>query len=52
LLAPIVVAFPELVTSPVKLAFVVTVAAFPPILKLATGVVEVTTNGAVPVSYR
>ena len=28
---------------------VVAVAAFPPILKLATGVVEVTTNGAVPV---
>jgi hypothetical protein len=32
------------------LALVVTVAAFPPILKLATGVVDVTTNGAVPVA--
>ena len=59
---PITVAFgtvatlPTDVTSPVKLALVVTdpavvaVAAFPPILKLATGVVEVTTNGAVPMA--
>jgi len=52
----IVVTFPNEVTSPVKLALVVTVdavvavAAFPPILKLATGVVEVTTKGAVPVA--
>lgn len=42
--------------GPVKLALVVTpdakvaVAALPPILKLATGVVDVTTNGAVPVA--
>lgn len=39
--------------GPVKLALVVTlvaVAAFPPILRLATGVVEVTVNGAVPVA--
>jgi len=54
--AAIVVTFPNEVTSPVKLALVVTVdavvavAAFPPILKLATGVVEVTTKGAVPVA--
>ena len=41
---------PELVIGPVKLALVVTVAALPPILKLATGVVEVTTNGAVPIA--
>ena len=46
----IAVALPVLVTTPVKLAFVVTVAAFPPIFKLATGVVDVTTNGAVPVA--
>jgi hypothetical protein len=45
-----VVAFPTEVTGPVKFAFVVTVAALPPILKLATGVVDVTTNGAVPVA--
>jgi len=47
------------VIGPVKFAFVVTVpavvadvavAAFPPILKLATGVVEVIVNGAVPVT--
>ena len=44
------VALPEEVTSPVRLALVVTVAALPPILKLATGVVEVTINGAVPVA--
>ena len=48
-LLAIVVEFPLLVTSPDKLALVVTVAAFPPILKFATGVVEVTVNGAVPV---
>jgi hypothetical protein len=46
----------RLVTSPVKLALVVTlaakvaVAALPPILKFATGVEEATTNGAVPVT--
>ena len=46
----------KLVTSPLKLALVVTfeakvaVAALPPIFKFATGVVEVTTNGAVPVT--
>ena len=45
-----VVVFPEEVTSPVKSALVVTVAAFPPMFKLATGVVEVTTSGAVPVA--
>ena len=45
-----VVAFPTEVTGPVKIALVVTVAALPPILKLATGVVDVTTNGAVPVA--
>ena len=50
LILPTVVAFPTLVTSPVKFALVVTVAALPPILKLATGVVEVTTNGAVPIA--
>ena len=48
--APMVVALPVLVISPVKLAFVVTVAAFPSIFKLATGVVEVTEKGAVPVA--
>jgi len=48
------VALPTLVIGPVRLALVVTVdanvavAAFPPILRLATGVVEVTTSGAVP----
>jgi hypothetical protein len=48
------VALPTLVIGPVKFAFVVTVdakvavAALPPMLRLATGVVEVTTNGAVP----
>ena len=36
--------------GPVKFAFVVTDAAFPPILKLATGVVDATVNGAVPVA--
>ena len=41
---------PEEVTSPVRLALVVTVAAFPPIFKLATGVVEVTISGEVPVA--
>jgi len=51
-----VVALPTLVTIPVKLALVVTVeanvavAALPPILRLSTGVVDVTTNGAVPVA--
>ena len=35
---------------PVKPAAVVAVAAFPPILKFATGVVDDTTNGAVPVA--
>jgi len=45
-----VVALPTLVTIPVRFALVVTVAAFPPILKLATGVVEFTTSGAVPVA--
>jgi hypothetical protein len=50
------VALPTLVIGPVKLALVVTVpavvavAAFPPIFKLATGVVEVTINGAVPIA--
>ena len=34
------------VTSPVRFALVVTVAAFPPILKFATGVVETTVIGA------
>ncbi len=46
------VALPTEVIGPVKLALVVTdvaVAAFPPMLKFATGVVEVTVNGAVPV---
>src|ERR1017187_6613729 len=43
-------ALPTLVTIPVRLASVVTVAALPPILKLATGVVEVITHGAVPVA--
>jgi len=47
------------VIGPVKFALVVTlvdvvakvaVAAFPPILRLATGVVEVTVNGAVPMA--
>jgi len=55
----VLVAFPTEVITPVKFAFVVTVpavvadvavAAFPPILKLATGVVEATVNGAVPVA--
>lgn len=41
---------PKEVTMPIKFAFVVTVEAFPPILKFATGVVDVTTNGAVPVA--
>ncbi len=50
LLVPMVVTLPSLVTSPVKSALVVTVAAFPPIFKFATGVVEVTTNGGVPVA--
>ena len=45
-----VVELPILVTIPVRFALVVTVAAFPPILKLATGVVEFTTSGAVPVA--
>ena len=36
--------------GPVKFALVVTDAAVPPILKLATGVVEATVNGAVPVA--
>ena len=45
--------------GPVKFAFVVTfvalvakvaVAAFPPMLKFATGVVDATVNGAVPVA--
>ena len=50
------VTLPALVIGPVRLALVVTVearvavAALPPILKLATGVVDVTTNGAVPVA--
>jgi len=51
--APVLVAFPTEVIAPVKLALVVTVvadAALPPILKLATGVVEVTVNGAVPIA--
>jgi hypothetical protein len=34
----------------VALVAVVAVAAFPPILKFATGVVDATTNGAVPVA--
>ena len=45
--------FPTDVIGPVKLALVATllaVAAFPPILKLATGVVEVTVKGAVPLA--
>lgn len=41
---------PELVIGPVRLAFVVTVAAFPPMFKFETGVVEDTENGAVPVA--
>ena len=45
----ILVAFPTEVIGPVKFAFVVTDPALPPILRLATGVVEVTVNGAVPV---
>jgi len=55
-LAAMVVVFPTEVTSPFILALVVTVdavvavAAFPPMFKLATGVVDVTTNGAVPVA--
>jgi len=55
-LLAIIVALPTEVTSPVIFALVVTVeavvavAAFPPMLKFATGVVEVTTNGAVPVA--
>jgi hypothetical protein len=44
------VTFPILVIGPVKFAFVVTVAAFPPMFKLVTGVVDVTENGAVPVA--
>ena len=53
-MAPIEVApcVPE--TSPArvpeKLVAVVAVLAFPPIFKLATGVVDVTMNGAVPVA--
>ena len=43
-------ALPTEVIGPVKFAFVVTDAAVPPILKLATGVVEATVNGAVPVA--
>ena len=42
--------FPILVIGPVKFALVVTVAALPPIFKFATGVVDVTINGAVPVA--
>ena len=45
-----VVALPVLVTMPIRFALVVTVAALPPIFKFMTGVVEVTTNGAVPVA--
>ena len=53
---------PTEVIGPVKFAFVVTlvavvavvanvaVAAFPPILRFATGVVEVTVKGAVPIA--
>ncbi len=44
------VELPTLVMGPVRLALVVTVAAFPPMLKLATGVVDVTEKGAVPVA--
>jgi hypothetical protein len=44
------VAFPTEVIGPVKFALVVTDAAVPPILKFATGVVEATVNGAVPVA--
>jgi len=50
------VALPTLVIGPVRLALVVTVdanvavAALPPILRFATGVVDVTTKGAVPVA--
>jgi hypothetical protein len=49
----ILVALPTEVIGPVKFALVVTVvavAAFPPILRLATGVEEATVNGAVPVA--
>jgi hypothetical protein len=52
----VVTLLPLLITSPVKFALVVTVeasvavAAFPPMLKLATGVVELTTKGAAPVA--
>jgi len=44
------VALPTDVIGPVRFALVVTDAAVPPILRLATGVVEVTVNGAVPVA--
>jgi len=44
------VALPTEVIGPVKFAFVVTDAAVPPILRFATGVVEATVNGAVPVA--
>ena len=47
------VTLPAEVIGPVRLALVVTlvaVAAFPPMLRLATGVVEVTVNGAVPMA--
>jgi hypothetical protein len=44
------VALPTEVMTPVKLAFVVTVPAFPPMERFVTGVVEVTENGAVPVA--
>ena len=36
--------------APERLASVVTVAAFPPIERFVTGVVEATTNGALPVT--
>jgi hypothetical protein len=38
------------VIGPVKFAFVVTDAAVPPMLRFATGVVDATVNGAVPVA--
>ena len=44
------VALPTEVIGPVKFAFVVTDAAVPPMLRFATGVVDDTVNGAVPVA--
>lgn len=41
---------PDRLVAVVAMVAVVAVAAFPPMLRLATGVVEVTVNGAVPVA--